>query len=62
MCPTYCIPQFVFVSVHVNTDIKSVDFQSRSVLLIITENKPYVYSECACAKSITLSQVKGQPV
>ena len=25
-------------------------------------NKPYAYSECACAKSITLSQVKGQPV
>ena len=23
-------------------------------------NKPYVYSECACAKSITLSQIKGQ--
>ena len=25
-------------------------------------NKPYAYSECACAKSIPLSQVKGQPV
>ena len=25
-------------------------------------NKPYAYSECACAKSIILTQVKGQPV
>ena len=30
--------------------------------VIVLFNKPYAYSECACAKSITLSQVKGQPV
>ena len=29
---------------------------------ILKEKKSYAYSECACAKSITLSQVKGQPV
>ena len=26
------------------------------------DNKPYAYSECAFAKSITLFQVKDQPI
>ena len=32
------------------------------VQLVQTLFKPSVYSECACAKSVTLSQVKGQSV
>ena len=64
----YCLGQTDILNVSYTYQCFTCIFLDKAIFVLLFRhrnrkyNKPYVYSECACMKSITLYQVKGQPV